>query len=322
MAIKFKCPKCGKELTVKDELAGRQGKCPFCKTVVTVPAANRPKPASAVAPSPARKPAARRAPVEEEEVIDAEVVEEEEEVIEAEVIDEPAPKRKSSRETSPDDFDVPSKKSSAPARRGSRRDEEDDEEDEDDRPRRKSRRRDDDDEDEEEDERPRKKSRRRDDRPSRKKASARRQRDDDDDDEEEDDDPKDRKARARARRALNRKAGTGANLCFIGLACYTGAWALLTVISLILSVMALVGAGRAGFDLLRVVGYLMDGLLVINWVLFVVGSCFLIFDPGKNGEKGLAITTLILCVLALGGFLYLRFASNVEMILLLLLTAF
>ncbi len=39
MAIKFKCPNaaCGMVLTVKDEAAGRKGKCPTCGSVVVVP---------------------------------------------------------------------------------------------------------------------------------------------------------------------------------------------------------------------------------------------------------------------------------------------
>jgi hypothetical protein len=39
MAIKFPCPKCEKPLRVKDELAGKRGKCPGCGSMVNVPAA-------------------------------------------------------------------------------------------------------------------------------------------------------------------------------------------------------------------------------------------------------------------------------------------
>lgn len=39
MTIHLSCPDCGAKLKVKDELAGRQGKCPKCKTRVTIPAA-------------------------------------------------------------------------------------------------------------------------------------------------------------------------------------------------------------------------------------------------------------------------------------------
>lgn len=35
--MKFKCPKCGKGLNVKDEMAGRKGRCPACKSQVVVP---------------------------------------------------------------------------------------------------------------------------------------------------------------------------------------------------------------------------------------------------------------------------------------------
>src|SRR5262245_61440961 len=38
MAIKFNCTHCSHGLTVKDELAGKKGRCPRCKNVITVPA--------------------------------------------------------------------------------------------------------------------------------------------------------------------------------------------------------------------------------------------------------------------------------------------
>lgn len=37
MAIRLTCSQCGKELAVKDELAGRKGKCPGCGVVLIVP---------------------------------------------------------------------------------------------------------------------------------------------------------------------------------------------------------------------------------------------------------------------------------------------
>jgi len=37
MAIKFSCQHCKKPLSVKDELAGKQGKCPGCKQVILIP---------------------------------------------------------------------------------------------------------------------------------------------------------------------------------------------------------------------------------------------------------------------------------------------
>lgn len=36
-AVKFKCDRCGREIAVPQTYAGRKGKCPTCKTVVTVP---------------------------------------------------------------------------------------------------------------------------------------------------------------------------------------------------------------------------------------------------------------------------------------------
>ena len=40
MAIEFICPTCGKTLKLRDEAAGKRGRCPFCKGVVTVPSAD------------------------------------------------------------------------------------------------------------------------------------------------------------------------------------------------------------------------------------------------------------------------------------------
>lgn len=38
MPIKFACDQCGRTITVRDELAGKKGRCPGCQSVVTVPA--------------------------------------------------------------------------------------------------------------------------------------------------------------------------------------------------------------------------------------------------------------------------------------------
>ena len=38
MAIRYKCEQCGSVLKIKDDLAGKPGKCPKCKTAFTVPA--------------------------------------------------------------------------------------------------------------------------------------------------------------------------------------------------------------------------------------------------------------------------------------------
>ena len=40
--MKFDCPACGKTLNVKDEMAGKKGKCPNCGAKVTVPSAETP----------------------------------------------------------------------------------------------------------------------------------------------------------------------------------------------------------------------------------------------------------------------------------------
>src|SRR5262249_42659782 len=41
MSIRFNCPHCKKVLKVKDELAGKQAKCPACQHVLSIPAAER-----------------------------------------------------------------------------------------------------------------------------------------------------------------------------------------------------------------------------------------------------------------------------------------
>ena len=38
MAIRYECDQCGSVLKIKDDLAGKPGKCPKCKTAFTVPA--------------------------------------------------------------------------------------------------------------------------------------------------------------------------------------------------------------------------------------------------------------------------------------------
>ena len=49
--IEFDCPQCGKKLRVRDELAGKKGKCPGCGNVVVVPTAP-PGPPVQVGPPP------------------------------------------------------------------------------------------------------------------------------------------------------------------------------------------------------------------------------------------------------------------------------
>ncbi len=152
MPIQVKCARCGLAMQVKDELAGRTGKCPKCKAEIKVPAGIATKP---ISPKPTRKKA------DEEDLVEVEAIEEEEFEYIDEDDDRPA-KKKRSRE---DDEDRPSAK-----KKRSR--EEDDEDDEDDRPARKKRSRDEEDEDDDED------------RPSSKKK---RSREEDDEDDEDDD---------------------------------------------------------------------------------------------------------------------------------------
>jgi len=56
MSIKFLCSHCKKVLSVKDQLAGKRGKCPHCGTVVLVPVPGTP--AAPAAARPAEAPAA------------------------------------------------------------------------------------------------------------------------------------------------------------------------------------------------------------------------------------------------------------------------
>lgn len=311
MAIKFKCPKCKTELNVKDEMAGKQGKCPACKSVVTVPApaAAKARPSATASAAPARKPV-----VEEEEIIDAEVVEEDEDVVEAEIIDdEPKPKPKPSpgkRDTSPDDFnfirpaDDEEEDTRVTSRRPSRRRDEEEEEDE---PRgRRSRGRRDEDEDE-------------DDRPSRRKrASARRSRDEDDDydddyEEADDEDRSDRRKKARARKQKQawKRAGTGLLLNFISMCLYAGSWSVMLLIYLIVMVTLFSGKlsmGTGGF--VQILGYMGEGLMVVSWILCIIGCAFLLLSPGKHGEMGLGIATLSVAGVGMLFYLYLRFSLN------------
>src|SRR5579871_5312818 len=85
MAIKFNCSTCGQELTVKDELAGKQGKCPGCKNVVTVPSLTASKSASTKKSQP------------------ADLIEDDEEVAPIEDDDEDRPKKKKSTRALDDD---------------------------------------------------------------------------------------------------------------------------------------------------------------------------------------------------------------------------
>lgn len=60
MAIRFRCPSCGQELSVKEELAGKQGRCPKCKNPMAIPGAGGI--ASAPPPPPPPVPARAKGP--------------------------------------------------------------------------------------------------------------------------------------------------------------------------------------------------------------------------------------------------------------------
>ncbi len=73
MAIAVECAHCGKQLKVKDELAGKKGKCPQCQNLIQIPAgapvavgagalASKPIPKPASAKSPAAPAPAKAAP--------------------------------------------------------------------------------------------------------------------------------------------------------------------------------------------------------------------------------------------------------------------
>jgi DNA-directed RNA polymerase subunit RPC12/RpoP len=46
MYFNFPCSNCGKNLKVREELAGRRAKCPYCQTAVTIPVPASPEPAA------------------------------------------------------------------------------------------------------------------------------------------------------------------------------------------------------------------------------------------------------------------------------------
>jgi phage FluMu protein Com len=57
MAITARCPGCGQTLSVDDQYAGMQAKCPTCNSLVTFPAAASAVPVAAPQPLPATPPA-------------------------------------------------------------------------------------------------------------------------------------------------------------------------------------------------------------------------------------------------------------------------
>ena len=48
--IHFRCARCGQKVIVRDEFAGKQGKCPNCKSLLTIPEAPAAPPAPTAAP--------------------------------------------------------------------------------------------------------------------------------------------------------------------------------------------------------------------------------------------------------------------------------
>lgn len=65
MAIEFDCPVCGAVIRVKDEAAGKKGRCPKCKTLLLIPEPEEEVPAASPAPaaSPPAAPVVPMAPV-------------------------------------------------------------------------------------------------------------------------------------------------------------------------------------------------------------------------------------------------------------------
>src|SRR5262249_51850139 len=146
----------------------------------------------------------------------------------------------------------------------------------------------------------------------RRRGSSRRRRDEEDDydDDYDDEDPERRKkARAKQRRKAWRKAGTGVFLNFISMCIYTGAFGVVLLMYLLAMIGAMAGSmGILGF--VGILGYLVLGLMVVSWILFIVGSGFMISAPGKHGEMGLAITSLSLGAVTLLFFLYIFFTID------------
>ena len=78
MAIEFVCPSCGHVLKLQDKAAGKRGRCPHCKSVITVPETTLsqddlieiipiepPKPAQPPKPLPVARPASAQATTDE-----------------------------------------------------------------------------------------------------------------------------------------------------------------------------------------------------------------------------------------------------------------
>jgi hypothetical protein len=83
MPIQFKCPRCAKELRIPDKLAGKDGRCPSCNSVITIPGGDddadetpaRDIPAArskSAAPRDAIKPQKQRDLADDEDIEEAE----------------------------------------------------------------------------------------------------------------------------------------------------------------------------------------------------------------------------------------------------------
>jgi len=46
MSIEFNCPQCNELLTASDEMAGKKGQCPKCKSTVEVPSTSTSNPSA------------------------------------------------------------------------------------------------------------------------------------------------------------------------------------------------------------------------------------------------------------------------------------
>jgi len=161
MPITVVCPSCKTKLQVKDEAAGKKGKCPKCQTAFMVPGGS---PAAPAAAPPPKQPVKKPAPPPEDDFSNLDDPDD------RPVSKKGPPAKKGRDDYDDDDDDRPVSKKAPPAKRGR-----DDDDDEDDRPVSKKgapakRGRDDDDDE--------------DDRPV-KKGAAKKGRDDDYDDEDE-----------------------------------------------------------------------------------------------------------------------------------------
>ncbi len=293
--ITFQCANCRQVLKVGADKAGRPAKCPRCGTplqVPTVSAESLPPPSDAARPK--RKPT--------EDVLD------DQEELEGRVSPKAPPRRGRDRDEEDED--------DRPRRR--RRDEEDednqprrrrrDEEDEVDDRGRRSRR---DDEVDDEDDRPRR--RRRDDEDDEDDRPRGRRRDDEDD---YDDDDRGRRRGKRASRGMTdrqkwQKVKLGTFLVFIAICILAGACLPHAIFYLLLTIEAFkagAGIGGPGSGKFAEVLMMITEILTLGYaVLAIVGYCFCLLAPNRNGALGLAIATLAVAVAHLVMFIIFEF---------------